>query len=194
MRKLNAPAPDACRDRPHPPVRDANDPYPCRSFNYHSDSETRPTVDGDARQHKTRSLIGLPHLGPETVPRHGRRGGRHQLHPLRPTNAGPRTCSMIGYPGVAILNARGRVVQHAAARSTHPGTLPPEPVRLVVLKASQRAEFVVASTDVTPSPGCRTPHTGTTLEIYPPNQRTPILEPYHRSFCDLVVGPVQPAS
>jgi hypothetical protein len=101
---------------------------------------------------------------------------------------------MIGYPGVAILNARGRVVQHAAARSTHPGTLPPEPVRLVVLKASQRAEFVVASTDVTPNPGCRTPHTGTTLEIYPPNQRTPILEPYHRSFCDLVVGPVQPAS
>ena len=98
---------------------------------------------------------------------------------------------MIGYPGVAILDAHGRVVQHPAKSSTHPGTMPPQRVRLVVLAVGQQASFVLASTDVTPSPGCRAPYTGTTLQVFPPNQTTAIREPYHRSFCDLTVGPVE---
>jgi hypothetical protein len=109
------------------------------------------------------------------------------------TNVGPAACSMIGYPGVAILNAHRRVVQHPAVWSTHPGTMPPERVRLVVLTTGRRAKFVIANTDVTPSPGCRAPYTGKTLQVYPPNQITAIREPYHGTFCDLVVGPVQPA-
>ena len=109
------------------------------------------------------------------------------------TNTGHTTCSMIGYPGVAILDNRGHVVQHPAARSTHPGTSPAEPVRLVRLKPGQPAKFLLASTDVIPNRDCRTAHTGKFLQVYPPNQTTPILQPYHRSFCDLVVGPVQRA-
>lgn len=107
-------------------------------------------------------------------------------------NAARATCSMIGYPGVAIIDARGRIVQHPAARSPHPGTLLPLPVTLVVLKPGQQAKFVVASTDVIPTRGCRTAYSGVILQVYPPNQRVPIREPYRGSFCNLVVGPVQP--
>jgi hypothetical protein len=71
------------------------------------------------------------------------------------TNVGPATCSMIGYPRIAILNAHGHVVQHPAVWSAHPGTMPPERVRLIVLAAGEKARSVLASTDVFPSPGCR---------------------------------------
>jgi hypothetical protein len=109
------------------------------------------------------------------------------------TSVGPAACSMIGYPGAAVLTAHGRLVQHPAVWSTHPGTMSPERVRLIVLTTGQQAKFVIASTDVTPSPACRAPYTGKTLQVYPPNQAAAILEPYRGSFCDLVVGPVQPA-
>jgi Protein of unknown function (DUF4232) len=110
----------------------------------------------------------------------------------RLTNVGPAECSLIGYPGVAILGADGRVVQHPAVWSTNPGTVPPERVRSIALATGQQARFLLASTDVTPSPGCRVPYTGRTLQVFPPNQATAILQPYHGNFCDLVVGPVQP--
>jgi Protein of unknown function (DUF4232) len=87
-------------------------------------------------------------------------------------------CSMIGYPGVAILDAHGRIVQHPTVWSTHPGTMPPESVRRIVLATGQQARFVLASTDVTPSPGCRAPYAGNTLQVYPPNQTAAILKPY----------------
>lgn len=101
-------------------------------------------------------------------------------------------CSMIGYPGVAILDAQGRIVQHAAVWSTHPGTMPPEPVRRIVLANGQQARFVLASIDVTPTPGCRAPYAGNTLQVYAPNQTAAILEPYRERFCNLIVGPLQP--
>ena len=107
------------------------------------------------------------------------------------TSVGPAVCSMIGYPGVAILDAHGRVVQQPAVWSTHPETMPTEPVRPIVLATGQQARFVLASTDVTPSPGCRAPYSGTTLQVFPPNQTTAIREPYRGSFCNLAVGPVQ---
>jgi Domain of unknown function (DUF4232) len=107
------------------------------------------------------------------------------------TNVGPATCSMIGYPRLAILDTRGRVVQHPAVWSTHPGTMPPQRVRLIVLAAGEQARFVLASTDVVPSPGCRALYTGKTLEVFPPNQNTAIRKPFRDSFCDLVVGPLQ---
>jgi Domain of unknown function (DUF4232) len=109
------------------------------------------------------------------------------------SNIGHVGCSMIGFPGVAILDIRGRIVQHPAAWSTHPGTTPPEPVRLVPLKPGQPAKFLLASTDAIPNRDCRTAYTGRSLQLFPPNEATPIRQPYHRSFCDLVVGPVQRA-
>jgi Domain of unknown function (DUF4232) len=107
-------------------------------------------------------------------------------------SVGRAACSMIGYPGVSILDAHGRIVQHPAAWSTHPGTMPPEPVRRIVLVTGQQARFVLASTDVTPSPGCRAPYAGNTLQVYPPNQTAAILRPYGERFCNLIVGPLQP--
>jgi Domain of unknown function (DUF4232) len=108
------------------------------------------------------------------------------------TSVGRAGCSMIGYPGVAILDAHGRIVQHPAVWSTHPGTMPPERVRRIVLATGQQARFVLASTDVTPSPGCRAPYSGSTLQVYPPNQTAAILKAYRERFCNLIVGPLQP--
>jgi len=105
-------------------------------------------------------------------------------------NLGRAACSMIGYPGVAVLDARGRVVQHPARR----GALPAAPVRLVTLKPGTRAEFLVNSTDIVPSPGCPRAYRGVSLRVLPPGQSTPIVKPFKGVFCSLRVGPVEPAS
>jgi Protein of unknown function (DUF4232) len=105
------------------------------------------------------------------------------------TNAGPTACSLIGYPGVAVLDAHGRVVQHPARRRATPQAR----VRLVILGPGKHARFLVNSTDVIPSPGCPRTYSGTTLQVYPPNQRKAIRLPRHGPFCNLRVGPVQPA-
>ena len=96
---------------------------------------------------------------------------------------------MIGYPGVAVLNARGRIVQHPATR----GAALPARVRLVTLKPGRRAQFLLNSTDTIPSPGCPRAYRGVRLQVYPPNQRAPVLTPFTRPFCNLRVGPVEPA-
>jgi hypothetical protein len=148
-------------------------------------AETTLTIRAEVRGACTTSELRLSHARSTAEA-----GTSYTWYTL--TNVGSATCSMIGYPRVAILNAHGQVVQHPAARSTHPGTMPPERVRLIVLAAGQQARFVLASTDVIPSPGCRAPYTGKTLEVFPPNQIAGIRKPFHGSFCDLVVGPVQP--
>jgi Protein of unknown function (DUF4232) len=104
-------------------------------------------------------------------------------------NAGQTTCSMIGYPGVAVLNARGRIVQRPATR----GAALPTPVRLVTLKPGRRAQFLLNSTDTIPSAGCPHAYRGVRLQVYPPNQRMPLHAPFTRPFCNLRVGPVEPA-
>ena len=105
------------------------------------------------------------------------------------TNTGSSSCSMIGYPGVSVLSARGAIVQHPATR----GANPPVPVRRVVLAPGHKAKFLVNSTDVVPSPGCPTSYTGVTLQVFPPNQRAALRIAYKGTFCNLRVGPVQPA-
>jgi Protein of unknown function (DUF4232) len=95
---------------------------------------------------------------------------------------------MIGYPGVAVLNARGRIVQHPATR----GAAPPARARLVTVKPGRRAQFVLNSTDTIPSPGCPRAYRGARLQVYPPNQRTPLFLPFTEPFCNLRVGPVEP--
>jgi len=105
-------------------------------------------------------------------------------------NVGPTACSMIGYPGVAVLDAHGRIVQHPATW----GAALPAPVRLVTLKPGQRVQFLLNSTDTIPSPGCARAYRGVRLQVFPPNQPTPILKPIKLVFCDLRVGPVEPIS
>ncbi len=107
----------------------------------------------------------------------------------RLTNTGSATCVMSGYPGVAILDSRGQIVQHPAARRPDQTT----PVRRVTLKAGAAAKFLLTSSDVIPSPGCQHAWMGTTLQVIPPNQRARLRQPYTREFCNLMVGPVQPA-
>jgi len=102
-------------------------------------------------------------------------------------NTGPTICSMFGYPGVAVLNVHGRIVQHPATR----GAALPARVRLVTLKPGQRAQFLLNSTDTIPSPGCPRAYRGVRLQVYPPNQRRARLAPYTRPFCNLRVGPVE---
>jgi hypothetical protein len=105
------------------------------------------------------------------------------------TNIGPSACSMSGYPGVAVLDAHGHIVQHPARR----GARQPAPVTRVTLRPEEHARFLVNSTDVIPSPGCPKSYSGTTLQVYPPNRRTALLLSHTGSFCNLRVGPVQPA-
>lgn len=115
-------------------------------------------------------------------------GTAYSWYALR--NAGPTTCSMIGYPGVAVLDAHDEIVQHPAK----PGAALPIAVRLVTLRPGQSAQFLVNSTDVTPSPGCPRAYRGVTLRVFPPNQTVPILRPFTGAFCNLRVGPVEPLS
>lgn len=104
------------------------------------------------------------------------------------TNAGARTCTMIGYPGFAALDAQGAIVQHPARR----GIPTPAPVKLVSLSPGQGARFTVTSSDVIPSPGCQHVYSGTTVQAYPPNQLAALRLSHPMQFCNLHVGPVQP--
>ncbi|MEA2210223.1 MAG: hypothetical protein QOF83_171 [Solirubrobacteraceae bacterium] len=103
-------------------------------------------------------------------------------------NSSHTTCTLIGYPGVSILDAAGRIVQHPAQRG---GIQTPTRVRLVTLPAGRQARFIVTSSDVIPSPGCSHAFTGTTLQVFPPNQRQALKLPHSGQFCNLHVGPVQ---
>ncbi len=106
------------------------------------------------------------------------------------TNTGSKACAMEGYPGVAVLDAQGTVVQHPATRGAL-GTHAPIPVTEVVLEPGQRAEFLVTSDDNVPNADCPSEYSGTTLQVYPPNQTTPLDMAFTGGFCDLGVGPLQ---
>jgi Protein of unknown function (DUF4232) len=111
-------------------------------------------------------------------------GTAYRWYDLR--NLGPSACSIIGYPGVAVLNAHDRIVQHPATWSA----MLRAPVKLVALRPGKRGQFLVNSTDTIPSPGCPRTYRGATLQVFPPNQTTPILKPFRNVFCNLRVGPV----
>ena len=106
------------------------------------------------------------------------------------TNVGPGTCTLLGYPGVSILDGAGQIVQHPAQRG---GIQAPTAVLLVTLAKGAQARFILTSSDVIPSPGCSHAFTGTTLQVFPPNQRDALTIPHSGSFCNLHVGPVQAA-
>lgn len=104
------------------------------------------------------------------------------------TNVGSQTCTLYGYPGVAILDSAGQIVQHPAQRG---GIQAPTTLRLVTLASGRQARFIVTSSDVIPSPGCPHSFTGTTLQVFPPNQRQALTVPRSGQFCNLHVGPVE---
>jgi Protein of unknown function (DUF4232) len=150
-----------------------------------SSSPTTPSTSASAG---TASLTTCrtPNLRLSMVSGQGAAGTAYITYGL--TDAGTGSCTMLGYPGVAVLDAAGNIVQHAARRGTAGRAVP---VRLITLAPGSRATFLVNSTDVIPSPGCTHAYTGVTLQVFPPNQRAALHLAYTGSFCDLRVGPVQ---
>lgn len=109
------------------------------------------------------------------------------------TNIGSASCSLYGYPGVAL--AGGNPVTQigaAASRSTAAGP------SLVTLSAGATANSVVQITQAENYPTSKCgPVASTYLQIYPPNQTTPIYLAYKSTGCSasgvkvLTVGVVQ---
>jgi len=114
--------------------------------------------------------------------------------PFYLTNVGQAPCTLTGYPGFSVLDSQGRIVQKPAVQKAGPGRSQPVAVTTVTLRPGQMAMFLVASIDTVPNPDCPTTFSGTTVQVYPPNQTAPILKAMSMSICDLTVGPVQPYS
>lgn len=167
----------------------------CGGSNPAHPSENRPSPSAARASAPTETVTAAPFAGaPTCFTSHlsltfargaAAAGTAYTWYDLR--NTGPTACSMIGYPGVAVLNARGRIVQHPATR----GAAVPAQVRVVRLKPGHRAQFLLNSTDTIPSPGCSRAYQGVRLEVYPPNQKTPLFLRFTRPFCNLRVGPVE---
>jgi len=108
------------------------------------------------------------------------------------TNTGPHSCTLFGYPGVAVLDTQGTVVQHPAIRQEGPGGTQSVAPATVSLAPGGQAIFVLAQTDsVGPGTDCSAPFPRTTLQVIPPGETVPIRQPYAGIACDLAVGPVQ---
>jgi len=106
------------------------------------------------------------------------------------TNTGSDPCALTGYPGVSVLDRRGRIVQHPASREPGPGTSEILPVVTVDLAKGGHAVFALSSVDNVPNPDCARDYMGTTLRVYPPGSTAAIEVPFTIGFCDLAVGPV----
>jgi hypothetical protein len=107
------------------------------------------------------------------------------------TNTGAAPCTMSGYPGVAVLDAHGVVVQQPASRQAGPAATPPVTPTSVLLAPGGQATFLLAGTDSIGGSCAVPPYTATTLQVIPPNQTEPIDEPYAGIACGLAVGPVR---
>ena len=102
-------------------------------------------------------------------------------------NHGPSTCSMVGYPGVSLLFAKGSVIQRPAARDR-------TAYRPVRLQPGQRAQFVLRTVDASiPGTGCSSSWKTAAVQVYPPNQTASIRQSSTIGACDLTVGPVSAA-
>ena len=112
------------------------------------------------------------------------------------TNISGAVCALFGYPGVAL--AGGTPVTQigaAAARSTGSSA------KLVTLAAGNTAYALLQITQAANYPASRcAPKASTYLQIYPPNQTTPIYLAYKSTGCSasavnlLTVGVVQPGN
>jgi len=95
------------------------------------------------------------------------------------TNISGATCTLFGYPGVAL--AGGSPVTQVGRAATRSGT---SPARLVTLRAGSTANALLRITEALnyPSSKCH-PVSTTYLQIYPPNQTTPVYLGYKATAC-----------
>jgi hypothetical protein len=110
-------------------------------------------------------------------------GGHHHVTYYL-TNTGPATCTIAGFPSVAVLDRQGHSIGHPATRYG-------DPVTRVSLHPRQRTQFELTSANVGFDPQCDHLAQGTTLRVYPPNQTTPLQLPGSFSACGLIVGAVK---
>ena len=109
------------------------------------------------------------------------------------TNIGASSCSLYGYPGVSL--AGGTPVTQIGAAASRSSTAAPA---LVTLAAGETANALLRITQAMnyPTSGC-SPVNSTYLQIYPPNQTTPIYLAYKSTGCSatavnlLSIGVVQ---
>ena len=112
------------------------------------------------------------------------------------TNISGAACTLFGYPGLALAGGTP-VTQIGAAAVRSPTSSP----RLVTLAAGKTANAVLQITHAANYPASRcAPKASTYLQIYPPNQTTPIYLAYKSTGCSasavnlLTVGVVQPGN
>jgi len=95
------------------------------------------------------------------------------------TNVSGKTCTLYGYPGIAL--AVGSPVTQVGAAATRSNSVPP---KLVTLVAGQSANALLRITQALNYPTSRCSPVNTTyLQIYPPNQTTPIYLAYKSTGC-----------
>ena len=95
------------------------------------------------------------------------------------TNISNAPCTLYGYPGVSLASGIP-VTQVGAAASRTTATV----ARLVTLGPGQTANALLRIVEAgNYSPGTCTPTTTTYLQIYPPNQTTPIYLGYKSTGC-----------
>jgi hypothetical protein len=111
------------------------------------------------------------------------------------TNIGNVTCTLYGYPGVSL--GTGTPYKQVGLAATEN---PTPPRRLVILKPGQVGNALLRIVDAGNfSPSSCGPVTATWLQIYPPNQTTPIYLKYSARTCSkpvhiLTVNVVVPGS
>ena len=109
------------------------------------------------------------------------------------TNISGAPCTLFGYPGVAL--AGGSPVTQVGAAASRSGV---SPARLITLGANETGNALLRITQALnyPTSKCH-PVTTTYLQIYPPNQTTPVYLGYKATACSstdvklLSVGVVQ---
>ena len=112
------------------------------------------------------------------------------------TNISGAACTLFGYPGVALAGGTP-VTQIGAAAARSPASSP----RLVTLAAGKTANGLLRITQAGNYLASRCmPKASTHLQIYPPNQTTPIYLAYKSTGCSsttvnlLTIGVVQPGT
>ena len=111
------------------------------------------------------------------------------------TNVGNATCTLFGYPGVSLAGGKPvRRIGRAAAESNT------APRRLVTLAPGEVASALLRIVNAGNYPAARChPARTTFLQIYPPNQTTPIYLAYKSTACAkpirlLTIGVVRPGA
>jgi len=100
-------------------------------------------------------------------------------------NRGPAACTLTGFPGFALLDASGAIIQRPAQRTdAHYST--------ATLHPDDRVQFLVRTLDPgVPGTGCSAAWRTAQVQVYPPNETSPLRQPSTLQACDLTVGPVQ---